>query len=172
MLYEGHSVLYTSLKKLRQTSSADAEMRFAGGLELAWHALKPLHTAMQEWVGLDEMESWFRHSVIVNEISEMWKTLDVAIIELRSELGGELNSFVALKDTPARVLVVPGSADIARRQVQRADQLELSKLFKNLVTELDSSSPLIYMKIIYIEEFMAAIQRVGCLTWPVRVTCP
>jgi hypothetical protein len=34
------------------------------------------------------------------------------------------------------------------------------------------SSPLIYMKIMYIEEFVVAIQRVGYLAWKVRVTCP
>ncbi|KAF9518533.1 hypothetical protein BS47DRAFT_1388941 [Hydnum rufescens UP504] len=49
-------------------------------------------------------------------------------------------------------------------QVQRAHQLELSKLFKNLVTELDYRA-LTYMKIMYIEEFVVAIQRVGYLAW-------
>ena len=76
MLYEGHSMLYTSLKNLRKSSTPESEMRFAGGLELAWHALKPLHTAALEWVELDEMETWFRHTVIQDQMTQHWKTLD------------------------------------------------------------------------------------------------
>jgi len=171
MLYEGHSILYTSLKNLRKSSTPESELRFAGGLELAWHALKPLHTAVSEWFELDDMESWFRHAPIQDHIIQHWKTLDEAILEMRTELGGELHSFVALRDTPSRVLVVPGSSDIARRQVQRADQLELPSLFRNLVSELESWSSLTFMKEIYIEEFMAAIQRVRTVfvfLWPMR----
>ncbi|KAF8337388.1 uncharacterized protein EI90DRAFT_2645264 [Cantharellus anzutake] len=169
MLYEGHSMLYASLKNLRKDSTAESEMRFAGGLELAWHALKPLHTAITEWVELDEMEFWFRHTIIQDQIALHWKTLDEAILEMRTELGGELHSFVALRDTSSRVLVVPGSSDIARRQVQRVDQLELPKLFRGLVSELESWSSLTFMKHVYIEEFMAAIQRVGVGCFVVRV---
>ena len=135
-------------------------MRFAGGLELAWHAIRPLHEVIQEYVALDEMESWFQHSAISDQLVEMWKLLDATFIEFRDELRYPVEPFIALSDTSARLLVVPGQADVAQRQVHRADQLELPKLFKHLVTELDSGTSLLYMKPMYIEEFMEAMQKV------------
>jgi hypothetical protein len=63
--------------------------------------LKRLPTAIQEWVNQDEMGGWFQHSIIGSEILETWKTLDDSIIEFCPKLRGELNSFVAIKDTPA-----------------------------------------------------------------------
>lgn len=164
MLYEGHSALYHLLKKMHIDSSETraAEMRFAGGLELAWHAIKPLHEVTQEYVALDEMESWFQHSAISDQLAEMWKLLDATFIEFREELRCPVEPFIALNDTLARVLVVPGQADVGQRQVHRADQLELPKLFKHLVAELDSGTSLLFMKSIYVEEFMEAMQKV-CL---------
>jgi hypothetical protein len=163
MLYEGHSALYHLLKKMHIDSSETrvAEMRFAGGLELAWHSIRPLHEVIQEYVALDEMECWFQHSAISDQLAEMWKMLDATFVEFRDELRCPVEPFIALGDTLARVLAVPGQADVAQRQVHRADQLELPKLFKNLVTELDSGTSLLFMKSMYIEEFMEAMQKVG-----------
>lgn len=139
-----------------------AEMRFAGGVELAWHSLKPLHDVVQEYVALDDMESWFQHDAISEQLNEMWTLLDATFVELRDALQCHVEPFVALNDTMARVMVVPGQADIARRQVHRADELERPKHFKSLVAELDSTTSLIFMKPVYIEEFMEAMQKVRC----------
>lgn len=136
-------------------------MRFAGGLELAYHAVKAFHSHLEEYSTLDEMESWFRHSTIAENIGDLWRTLDVAIQELRIELGAEISSFVGLKDTSARVVVVPGSGDLPLRQAQRADELELPNLFRSLVVDLDGSSSLISMKKSLIEMFMGAMQKAG-----------
>jgi hypothetical protein len=137
-----------------------AEIRFAGGLELAWHTLKPLHTAVQEYKTFDDIESWFRHGVIADKLTEMWKLLHGAFVEFRDELHSPVDPFIALSDTYVRVLVVPGQAEVAHRQVLRADQLELPKLFRTLVEDLDSNTSLLFMKDFYIEEFMEAMQKV------------
>lgn len=162
LLYESHSALYHLLKRMHIDSSETraAEVRFAGGLELAWHAIQPLHTAIQEFKTLDDMESWFRYEVIGQKLSELWKLLQSAFVEFRDELQSPVEPFVALEGTNARMLVVPGQADVAYRQVVRADQLEQPKLFRQLVDELDAGTSLLFMKPFYIEEFMEAMQKV------------
>lgn len=167
MLYEGHSALHQLMKKMHIDSSETraSEMRFAGGLELSWNALIPLHDVIQEYAALDEMESWFQHGAIDEQLGEMWKLLDATFIELRDQLQCVVEPFTALNDTiVARVLIVPGQADVAWRQVHRADQLEHPKLFRKLVAELDSSTSLLFMKPAYIEEFMEAMQKVHMMT--------
>lgn len=162
MIYEGHSALHQLLKKMHVDSSETraSEMRFAGGLELGWNALSPVHDVIKEYAALDEMESWFQHSAIDEQLGEMWKLLEATFVELRDEVHCHIEPFVALSDTLARVLVVPGQAEVAWRQVHRADQLEHPKLFKSLVAELDSgSSSLYFMKSDYIEEFMETMQK-------------
>lgn len=162
MLYEGHSALHHLLKRMQIDSSETraAEMRFAGGLELAWYALHSTHNTMEEYSALDAMESWFQHAVISEKLADLWKLLDATFIAFRDELDSPVEPFVALNDSLSRVLLVPGQAEVARRQVQRADQLEHPKLFRTLVSDLGSGTSLLYMKPVYIEEFMEAMQKV------------
>lgn len=147
------------------------EVRFAGGLELAWHAAEALHTALREYTTFDDMESWFRYEVISEKLNDLWKVLHSTFVEFRDELGSPVEPFVALDGTTARVLVIPGQADVAHRQVVRADQMEQPKLFRQLVDELDAGTSLLFMKPFYVEEFMEAMQKVRpfCNTWDIAL---
>lgn len=163
MLYECHNAIHQAIKKMYIDSSETraAEMRFAGALELSWNVLLPLHDAIEEYASLDAMEAWFQHAGIDEQLGEMWKLLEATFIALRDEVQeAHVEPFVALGDTLARVLVVPGQADVAWRQVHRADELEQPKLFEDLVKDLGSTTSLLFMKPTFIEEFMEAIQKV------------
>ncbi|KAF8301446.1 hypothetical protein DL93DRAFT_2090732 [Clavulina sp. PMI_390] len=161
MLYEGHSAIHLLLKKmyLDFSETRASEIRFAGALELSWNAIQPVHEVISEYASLDEMESWFQHSQIDEQLSEMWGLLDSTFVALRDEVKYDIEPFVALNESLTRVLVVPGQTEVAWRQVHRADQLEQPKLFQNLVKDLDSTTSLLFMKPMYIEEFMEAMQK-------------